>query len=84
MPQFKSITQHPNGETILVFAFRYALGRMTYSTSLMADVLIREWEMIHPLTRKQIQDDIELAIKQNDAGMECDIAEWRRVLELTP
>lgn len=68
-------------EEIILYAFRYALGRMSYSTGTMSNYLINNWHIIKPHTRKLIVMEIEEAIKRDEAGQKCDIDNWRRVLE---
>jgi len=76
----KSITGYPEGMIILLYAFRYALGRRTYSSMIMSEKLIAEWDNIEPGFQKQICDDIRHAIKHGIAGDQCDIREWEKVL----
>jgi hypothetical protein len=67
---------------MLLSAFRYALGRRTYITMETAEWLIRYWGILPDNWQSQIQQDIERAIARGDAGMQCDVREWQRVLEL--
>src|SRR4051794_25946442 len=67
---------------LLLCSFRYSLGRMTYITSDCADWLTRYWQLMPPAWQKQIHDDIRKAIEQGCAGHDCDVASWRRVLDL--
>ena len=69
-------------ENIIMYAFRYALGRKTYSVSEVADLLIENWHRFKPHTKEQIIREIEGAIERNEAGMEIDINEWKRILLL--
>ena len=67
---------------ILSFAaFRYALGRKTYIVEMVCNSLIRNAECIRRDVKNRMREDIVRAIDNNDAGMECDIVEWRKVLE---
>jgi len=67
---------------ILVGAFRYALGRMTYFVSITADRIIHDWEKLPPHTQDLIREEIVFAIEHNNAGAPCDVEQWRRILSL--
>jgi len=69
-------------EEMIMYAFRYALGRMTYAVSTVSDYLIQFWHRFKPHTREQIIKEIEEAIGRNQAGMECDVVRWKAVLLL--
>lgn len=68
--------------SLLLCSFRYSLGRMSYITGDCADWLTRYWHLMPPAWKRQIHGDIQKAIEQGCAGMDCDIAQWRRVLAL--
>lgn len=67
-------------EDTLVFAFRYALGRRTGAVSSMVEELDKHWNYLAHDTQQQIRRDIKSAISRGDAGMDCDVSEWRKVL----
>ncbi len=69
-------------EEMVMYAFRYALGRKTYSVSTVSDYLIDFWGRLKPHTKEQIIREIETAIERNEAGMECDVNAWKDVLLL--
>ena len=69
-------------EHTLIFAFRYALGRMSTAPSIVVDDLQRNWNQLSDFTKKQIKEEILEAIKLKRAGMDCDIAEWQKILEM--
>jgi len=69
-------------EHTLIFAFRYAIGRASTAPSIVVRDLINNWDKLLPFTKEQIKEDIEEAIKNNNAGWNCDIAEWKKILEL--
>lgn len=69
-------------EMILVFAFRYALGRMSTAPGIVADVLIKRWNEMDPHARYQVQSEIEAAIDRGGAGQPCDVETWKKVLAL--
>lgn len=65
-------------EDILFYAFRYALGRMTYAVEHVAEALIANAPRLSPRLR-------DLVLKEIDAcpslGMEADRRPWRRVYD---
>lgn len=67
---------------ILIFAFRYALGRMSTAPSIVVDELIKNWDGIHENSQRMIKEEICHAIKHNMAGMDCDVKTWEKVLNL--
>ena len=69
-------------ETILVFAFRYALGRKTTAPGIVADVLIERWNDLKPHTQIQVQREIGSAMAMGEAGSSCDLDTWQKVLAL--
>ncbi len=71
----------PVSEDILVFAFRYALGRQTAAPSIVVAQLKEHWNHgLMDYTKLQIQREIRGAIHRGEAGSECDVATWRLVL----
>lgn len=73
------------GETdaeILFYAFRYALGRMTYVSSVVSDYIIKHWDLITRHTQDMIKMEIKAAIRMGTAGMEMDVKLWQRILAL--
>ena len=69
-------------EDMVVYAFRYALGRMTYSVGIVSDYLVENWHRFKPTTRENIISEIMKAIDKGEAGMQMDIDSWKRVLLL--
>ena len=67
---------------ILIYAFRYALGRMSYSVSIVRDEIARNWSQLSEGDRKLYHREIREAISNNRAGMECDIRTWSTILML--
>ena len=78
----QSILNLPDGELILMCAFGYALGRKTYVVSTVVDLIIREWPNLKPFLKKFFRDDINKAIQTGYAGMNMDVAQWQRILDL--
>ena len=69
-------------ENILVFAFRYALGRKTTAPGIVADVLIERWNDLKPHTQIQVQREIGSAMAMGEAGDSLDLDTWQKVLAL--
>lgn len=70
-------------ENIIVYAFRYTLGRSTYAVSDMVSVLINNWDVLSLRTRMLICKEIETAIYETGQyGWEMDKNEWLKILEL--
>ena len=67
---------------ILIAAFRYALGRMSYMPSVVAGVITQCWSSLTEHDQRLIAREITDAIERGHAGMDCDVATWRRVLAL--
>ena len=63
-------------EAIFMFAFRYALGRMSMAPSLMVDVISRCKGVLSESMIKSIISEIEMADKQDLIGAECDRNIW--------
>lgn len=64
---------------MLMYAFGYALGRMTYAVGDVAEALIAHRQDLLPEWREKIVRDIDQAIANGRAGMTYDADEWRRV-----
>ena len=65
-------------DLLYLAAFRYALGRMTYIVSTIADELIKA--KLSDETKKTIVREIkEMIVNENALGMECDRKDWLRV-----
>ena len=69
-------------ENIIFYAFRYVLGRKTYAVSEVVEHLINNWGNLKTETQYQIKKEILIAIKEDKAGMEMDVEEWKKILEL--
>lgn len=64
--------------SILVYAFRYALGRMTYAVWETANAIIINKHLLPKKDRMLIVAEITEAINNDRAGMDCDVEEWER------
>lgn len=67
---------------MLMYAFRYALGRPSYSVGDVADALIAHASDLRPDWRRQIIRDIDEAIEEGRAGDFDDAQRWRHVADL--
>lgn len=65
---------------MVLCAFRYCLGRMTYAPGMCVDYLIEHWQFIDEQDQKLILKETREAIRHKQAGMDCDIIEWERLL----
>lgn len=64
---------------LLVCAFRYALGRRTYITSHIADLVKKYGYALPHQVKKQMASDIEHAIEHDLAGDEMDVRVWQEL-----
>ena len=69
-------------EEILFYAFRYALGRMTYAVGTVSDCIIRNWDNLSEHKQTLIQKEINEAIERDNYGMDMDKVSWKRILQL--
>jgi hypothetical protein len=78
---------------MVIAAFRYCLGRMTYIVGDCASWLIKIWPYLSKETQNIIKRDLEEAFTRDDEdreagrdykalGHDCDRAEWSRVRKL--
>ena len=63
---------------ILLFAFRYALGRCSTAPAFVVEDLKKNWNELEDLQKKLIKEEIEDAIKENI----CDKQIWKEILYL--
>lgn len=68
-------------DQVLFYAFRYALGRMTYVVNDVVNLLINHKDVLTDSHKHLVQKEIKKSIEINQAGMDCDVKEWRKVLE---
>jgi hypothetical protein len=67
---------------VLIYAFRYALGRATYSVDTMVNIIIANWNNISKPDRELFKREINEAIDLKHYGMAMDKATWERILSL--
>jgi uncharacterized protein (DUF342 family) len=63
-------------ESILFYAFRYALGRSTYCVNDVTNILSKNLHVFTDSILIKINSEIIRARDKNDIGMECDRALW--------
>ena len=69
-------------ENILIYAFRYALGRKTYAVSDVVEMLETNWDLLSEYARKEIKYEIkEYKRIYESIGHACDEVQWLKVLE---
>ncbi|MEK0411951.1 MAG: hypothetical protein RJA03_464 [Pseudomonadota bacterium] len=61
---------------LMVCAFRYALGRRSYITYTISDLLIKHKDKLFAQSKESILKDIKKAFDTNDYGMEMDKEVW--------
>lgn len=77
------MTRLPLDESLLVFATRYMLGRMSYGVGLICDEIVCAWPTLQRKTQVVLHRDIREHGEQGHSyGHECDQAAWQRVLAL--
>lgn len=64
---------------VLMYAFRYALGRQTYAVGDMADQLLAHADALRPDWKGQIVRDIQEALRNDAAGHAMDRERWLEV-----
>ena len=67
---------------VLFSAFRYALGRKTYVVSSIVEAIIECWDQLPPSEQVTYHKEIQEAIHLDKAGMDMDVQEWKKVLNL--
>lgn len=68
-------------ENIVMYAFRYALGRRTGAVTDVVEMLQQHWSELERFTQDQIKHEIEVAISTDCAGDKCDVTNWQILLE---
>ena len=67
---------------VFTMAFRYALSRKTYVTFDMVRMLTRNWPGFRDDEKEMFKKEIKEAIARGGAGMQMDVEEWKKILEL--
>lgn len=80
-------------DLMVISAFRYCLGRMTYISGVCADWLVDKWPSLPPHSRALIRTELDRAFAQDNEdratgasfkalGWDCDRREWEKVRAL--
>jgi len=67
---------------ILIYAFRYALGRCTYAPHTIVDILKSRWWDLSEGDRALFIKEIREASDLNLLGHDCDRAGWMQIARL--
>lgn len=67
---------------LLMFAFRYALGRTSMAPCIVVDELKQRWSGLSDGMKTQVKSEIDNAISTGMAGHSCDEEKWLEILEL--
>lgn len=65
---------------MLIYAFRYALGRQSYAVQTVGDCIKSALIHMADSDKGLYEREIEFAIARGRAGSEMDVAQWRSVL----
>ena len=71
-----------NSRDVLIYAFRYALGRSSYSTSTVSELIIANWDVLPEGDKSLYKREIQEAIDESRYGMNMDKVNWERILAL--
>lgn len=66
---------------MLLYAFRHALGRTSHVVAEVSDLLVVHADRLEPDWRRQIVQDIDIAIAEAWAGPPGDVSKWLTVRE---
>lgn len=66
-------------ESTIFFAFRYALGRQSTAPSIVAEYIIKNKDKFGKRFKSQMIEEIEEAIKNKEAGANCDVDTWNNL-----
>jgi len=65
---------------MVVWAFRYCLGRKTYAVEDCVSNIVANWDLLNIRIKNLIHKEINEAIAENRIGMEMDYNSWQKVL----
>jgi hypothetical protein len=66
----------------IIYAFRFALGRRTFASLTMQEIITQAWSRLDDGTKTLIKREIIEAEKDGMLGDECDKKGWLKLLEL--
>lgn len=81
MPTPKPCRKIHADDLMVIAAFRYSLGRASYIVGACVDWILLNWKLLDANTQSLIVKEIKSAISDRAYGMECDKAQWQRILE---
>ena len=67
---------------LLIYAFRYTLGRCTYAPHTVIAVLKQSWPELSVGDKALYKREITEAIENDMAGHDCDKKAWETILDL--
>lgn len=67
-------------DAVVIGAFRYCLGRMTYAVEEFCSEIEPKLGLLKPETLELMRVEISRALAIGQAGMECDAKKWREFL----
>lgn len=77
----KQLEMRPDEQReILIYAFRYALGRSSYSVSTVSKIILDNWDIISESDKKLFNREILEAQETNNIGMEMDARSWMKIV----
>jgi hypothetical protein len=71
-----------NLNTLMMCALRYAIGRKTYITEDVSDIIIANRQELTVSSREVMIRDIHHAIETNNYGHQMDKEAWERLLDV--
>lgn len=69
-------------ETLLICSTRYAVGRMTYVTFEMAEIIKQNIDVLSQNCIHVLHRDIKTEIDRGNYGMQMDLENWSKILVL--
>lgn len=75
------IPEHEQRE-LLIYAFRYALGRKTYAVSTVANIIKDSWNKLSENDKKLIRREIDEALATGAAGHDMDRQQWQSIMKM--
>lgn len=77
---------------MVISAFRYALGRMSYVPSMVCEFVKEQWPVLPDNTKQTLIRELETEVKRNDEqsqddnfisllGYPCHVKQWKDFLE---
>lgn len=85
-------TDHSHLHIIVISAFRYTLGRMSYVPSMFCEFVKEQWSVLPENTKQILIRELETEVKRNDEqknddnfisllGHPYDVKQWKDFLE---